>query len=160
MQEDNKKNFKFAKDNFLKLKTDPASVVFAEETLNKKPLFKFKKSKYVEDKNFLKIVNLLSENAAVLELDSRNVKRTDYVEKRGIDHSTLYSFDAPFRLIHADVGNLEFLGKNASFPQYDLVLVDLFSSKIYTYPMKSRKQIRQKLEQIYRDVRGKRKEKQ
>ena len=70
MQEDNKKNFKFAKDNFLKLKTDPASVAFAEETLNKKPLFKFKKSKYVEDKNFLKIVNLLSENAAVLELDS------------------------------------------------------------------------------------------
>ena len=97
----------------------------------------------------------MSENDVILELDSGNVKRMDYVEKREIDHSTLYSFNAPFRLIHADVRNLEFLGKNASFPQYVLVLVDLFSSKICTYPMKSRKQIRQKLEQFYRDVRGK-----
>ena len=101
----------------------------------------------------------MSENDVILELDSGNVKRMDYVEKREIDHSTLYSFNAPFRLIHADVRNLEFLGKNASFPQYVLDLVDLFSSKICTYPMKSRKQIRQKLEQFYRDVRGKRKRK-
>ena len=38
-----------------------------------------------------------------------------------------------------------------------MVLVDLFSSKVYTYPMKSRKQIRQRLEQFYRDVANKRK---
>ena len=151
MQKDNKKSFKIAKGNFLKLKTDPASAEFAEETLDKKLLFKFKKSKYIKDKKKFKTVNLLSENDVVLELDSENVKRTDYIEKREIDHSTLYSFNAPFRLIHAVVGNLEFLGKNASFPQYVLVLVDLFSSKIYTYPMKSRKHIRQKLEQFYRD---------
>ena len=36
-------------------------------------------------------------------------------------------------------------------------MVDLFSWKVYTYPMKSRKQIRQKLEQFYRDVCGRRK---
>ena len=89
--------------------------------------------------------------------DTDSAKRTDYVEKREIDHSTLYSFDAPFQLFHADVGNLEFLGKNATFPQYVLVLVDLFSSKIYTCPMKSRKQIRQRLEQIYEEVESKRK---
>ena len=89
--------------------------------------------------------------------DSDDVNGTDYVEKREIDHSTLYSFSAPFELLHADVGNLEFLGKNATFPKYVLVLVDLFSSKVYTYPMKSRKQIRQKLEQFYQDVKEKRK---
>ena len=50
MQKDNKKSFKIAKGNFLKLKTDPASAEFAEETLDKKLLFKFKKSKYIEDK--------------------------------------------------------------------------------------------------------------
>ena len=44
-------------------------------------------------------------------------------------------------------------------PKYVLVLVDLFSSKVYIYPMKSRKQIRQKLEQFHRDVRSKRKNK-
>ena len=92
----------------------------------------------------------------IFELDS--VKTTNYVEKREIDHSTLYSFDAPFQLFHADVGHLEFLGKNATFPQNVLDLVDLFSSKVYTYPMKSRKQIRQKLEQFYRDVANKRKD--
>ena len=62
-----------------------------------------------------------------------------------------------FQLCHADVRNLEFLGKNATFPQYVLVLVDLFSSKVYTYPMRSRKQIRQRLEQFYEDVESKRK---
>ena len=85
------------------------------------------------------------------------MNRTDYVEKREIDHSTLYSFNAPFELFHADVGNLEFLGKNATFPRYVLVLVDLFSSKVYTYPLKSRKEVRQRLEQFYLDVKGKRK---
>ena len=49
--------------------------------------------------------------------------------------------------------------KNATFPQYVLVLVDLFSSKVYTYPMRSRKQIRQRLEQLYEEVESKRKKK-
>ena len=91
-------------------------------------LLKLKKSKYAKDKQFFILVNLL-ENSVIF--DPNSVKRTDYVEKREIDHSTLYSFDAPFQLIHADVGNLEFLGKNATFPKYVLFLVDLFSSKVY-----------------------------
>ena len=44
-----------------------------------------------------------------------------------------------------------------TFPQYVLVLVDLFSSKIYIFPMRSRKQIRQRLEQFYEEVESKRK---
>ena len=43
--------------------------------------------------------------------------RADYVEKREIDRSTLYSFDGPFQLTHADVGNLEFVGKSATTPR-------------------------------------------
>ena len=127
--------------------------MFTEELLDKKLLLKLKKSKYAEDQKYFKLVNLNNNANVNFELD--NVKRTDYVEKREIDHSTLYSFDAPFPLFHADVGNLEILGKNATFPHYALVLVDLFSSKTYIYLMKSRKQIRQKLEQFYRDVRSK-----
>ena len=83
--------------------------------------------------------------------------RVNYVEKREIDRSILYSFDGPFQLLHADVGNLEFLGKTATFPQYNLVIVDLTSSKSYTYSMKSRKQILQKLRIFYDDVRNERK---
>ena len=33
--------------------------------------------------------------------------RVDFIEKREIDRSTLYSFDGPFQLIHVDIGNLE-----------------------------------------------------
>ena len=61
---------------------------------------------------------------------------TDFVDKGEIDRSTLYSFDGPFQLLHADIGNLEFLGKNATFPQYALVVVDLYSSKVYVYLMR------------------------
>ena len=150
-----KKDFKTAKRTFQKLKLDPSSAALAEETLDKKLLLKLKKSKYAADKNFFKLVNLLENDNVIF--DTYGVKRTDYVEKREIDHSTLYSFDGSFQLFHADVENLEFLGKNATFPQYVLVLVDLFSSKIYTFPMRSRKQIRQKLEECYEEVESKRK---
>ena len=83
--------------------------------------------------------------------------RTDYVEKREIDRSTLYSFNGHFQLLHADVENLEFLGKNDRFPQYALVIVDLYSSKVFTYSMKSRKQVLQKMKLFYDEVRSKRK---
>ena len=97
---DDKKNFKIARSTFDKLKTDPSSVAFAEVILDKKLLLKLKKSKYTEDKNFFKLVNLL-ESSVIFEPDT--AKRTDYVEKREIDHLTLYSFDVPFQLFHADV---------------------------------------------------------
>ena len=50
-----------------------------------------------------------------------------------------------FQLLHANVGNLEFLGKNGTIPQYVLVVVDLYSSKVYVYQIRSRKQILQKM---------------
>ena len=148
-------DFKAIKNAFNKLKVDPQSAAFAKEILDKRLLLRLKKPKYPLDKQFFKNVNLLDEKSVIFNPES--VDRTDYVEKRDIDRSTLYSFSRPFELVHADVGNLEFLGKNATFPQYVLVLVDLFSSRTYTYPMKSRKQIRQKLEQFYEEVEEKRK---
>ena len=98
------------------------------------------------------IVNLFLTNIKLLQ-------ELIVLKKREIDRSTLYSFDDPFQLLHADIGNLEFLGKNATFPQYVLVIVDLFSFKVYTYSMKSRIQILQNLKLFYDDVRNKRKEK-
>ena len=52
---DDKKNFKFARSAFDKLKTDPSRVAFTEEILDKKLLLKLKKSKYAEDKYFLNL---------------------------------------------------------------------------------------------------------
>ena len=74
------------------LTTDPSSAAFAEETLDKKLQLKFKKSKYKDDKKFFKVVNsLLLNNETVFEPE--NINRADCVEKREIDHSTLYSFN-------------------------------------------------------------------
>ena len=140
---DEKKEFKKAKNMFDALKVDPSSVLFSEEILDKKLLNKIKKWKYESEKLFYKLVNSI-ESKNVFD-DSKAPTKTDYVEKREIDRSTFYSFDGPFQLLHADVGNLKFLGKNTTFPQYVLVIVDLFSSKVYAYSMKSRKQILQKL---------------
>ena len=52
---------------------------------------------------------------------------------------TLYSFDGPFHFLHADVANLEFLGKSKADPKYCLLLVNIVMSKVYTYPIKNRK---------------------
>ena len=55
-------------------------------------------------------------------------------KKRETGRSTLYSFDGPFQLPHADIGNLEFLGMNATFPQYALVVFDIYSIKSICLP--------------------------
>ena len=86
--------------------------------------------------------------------------RVDYVVKREIDRSTLYSFDGPFQLIHADVVKLEFLGKNTTIPRYVLLVADLYVCvKVCVYPMCSRKQILQKMKLFYDEVKYKRKSK-
>ena len=148
-------DFKAIKNAFNRLKVDPQSAVFTKNILDKRLLLRLKKSKYLLDKQCFKNVNLLDEKSVIFNPES--VDRTDYVGKRYIDRSTLYSFSRPFELLHADVGNLEFIGKNDTFPQYVLALVELFSSKTYTYPMRSRRQIWQKLEQFYEEVKEKRK---
>ena len=78
-------------------------------------------------------------------------------KKKEIGRSTLYSFDEPFQLLHADIGNLEFLGMNTTFPQYVLVVVDIYSSKVCVYPMRSTKQILQKMKLFFNEVKVKRK---
>ena len=140
---------------FFRLKTDPASVIIAEELLDARVLKKIKKSRYDSDKLLYKIVNLVDSKSIFNE--DKAPTRADYVEKREIDRSTLYSFDGPFQLLHSDVGNLEILGKNSTFPQYVLVIVDLYLSKIYTYSMKSKNQVLQKLRLFCNDVRHERK---
>ena len=66
-------------------------------------------------------------------------------KKDDIDRSTLYSF-GPFQPLHADAGNFEILGKSATDPKYCPLFVDLFTSKVYIYPMRSRKFVANKME--------------
>ena len=50
--------------------------------------------------------------------------------------------------MHTDVTNLEFLRKSAGAPNYALLIVDLYSSKVDVYPMRSSKQIQKKISRI------------
>ena len=85
----------------------------------------------MEDKDFYK-----NENSLV----------TPFVDKRtNIDRSTLYSFSKPFQAIHADIADLRFLPK----------LLDLFTSKIYVFPMKNRSLLAKKLEVFYNEIQPK-----
>ena len=69
---------------------------------------------------------------------------------------TLYSIGKPFELLHADIADTRFLAKSAVDPKYCLLLVDLFTSKIYIYPMKNRSLLAKKLKLFYEDTNQKR----
>ena len=115
------------------MQTDAKSVLFTEENINDKLLKKIKNSNYEKDIEFVK---LFDRNLNFLEDEKKTIPvKTTFVEKKDdIDRSTLYSFDGPFQLLHADMGNLQFLGKSATKPKYCLLFVELFTSKVYVYP--------------------------
>ena len=137
--EDQKNLLQKAKNISKTLKTDPSSFLFSEEKIDNSLVKKLKKSKYGKDYFLLKLIGFVEQS---IDNEDKVRIRVDDVEKREIDRSTtLYSFDGPFLLIHADVGNLEFQGKSATTPRYVLLALDLYSSKVYVYPMHSRTQI-------------------
>ena len=143
---------------FNSLKIDSKSVLFTEEKLNEKLLKRLKKSIYKKDKEFVKDFNLLENKEDLFkQKDGYSIPiKAEFIEKSDdIDRSTLFSIQAPFDLLHADIGDLHFLGKSAADPKYCLLLVDLFTSKIYVYGMKNRSLIPLKLEKFYKDVAGK-----
>ena len=73
-------------------------------------------------------------------------------EKTNLDHSTLCSFHEPFEMLHADIADIRFLAKSAVDPKYFFLLVDLFTSKIYVYPMKNRSLLTKKLGLFHNDI--------
>ena len=149
---------------FNKLQVDSKSVVFIQEQLNDKLLKKLKNSKYEKDKEFVNRLNLLEDKKTDFNNNKNDVYsvsiKAEYVQKSDdIDRSALYSIHAPSDLLHADVGDLHFLGKSVANPKYCLFLVDLFMSKVYIYGMKNRSLISLKLEKFYKEVASKRKNK-
>ena len=99
-------------------------MLFSEEKINKGLFKKLKKSTYNKYKLFLKLINLIENGIDLVNKtkDDKIPTRLNYVEKSEIDRSTLYTFDGSFELIHADVANLEFLGKSATISCYALLM--------------------------------------
>ena len=107
---------------------------------------KLKKLTNDKDNLLLKLINISEQN-----ISDENIPptRDDYVEKRQIDRSALYSFDGAFQL----------LGKNPTTPTFVLLVVYLYPSKVYAYPLRSGKQILQRLGQFYYEINHKRNKK-
>ena len=59
-------------------------------------------------------------------------------------------------MLHADIADLTFLAKSAVDPKYCLLVVDLFTSNIYVYPMKNRSLLAKKLKLFYEGINQKR----
>ena len=95
------------------------------------------KSVFEKDKVFVNLYDQL-ENKSFRrsKQDILPVTTPFYDFKSNVDHSTLHSVGKPFELFHADIADTRFLAKSAIDPKYSLLLVDLFSSKVYIYPMK------------------------
>ena len=121
--------------------------MFSEEKIDKRLLKKLKKSSYAKDNLLLKLINLTQQK---INDEKKPPTRVDCVEKRENDQLCI---------VHADIRNLEVLGKGAATPRYVLLAVDFYSSKVYVYPMRYRRHILQKLNQFYDEVKDKRNEK-
>ena len=124
---------------FKTLQKDSKSVFYAVGNLSKNVLRKLRKSRYQKDLVFAELYQKL-EDKDFNKNNDRIPFTTPFFEKKSdIDRSTLYSVGKPFQKVHEDIADLRFLAKSAVDPKYALLAVDLFTSKIYVYPMKSRK---------------------
>ena len=140
---------------FRNLQKDPRSVFYSVGNLSKSILNKATKSVYEKDKVFVNLYNQLEDKNFYQNNNLPLV--TPFVNKKSnVDHLTLYSIGKPFELLHADIADTRFLAKSAVDPKYCLLLVDLFTSKIYIYPMKNRSLLAKKLKLFYEDTNQKR----
>ena len=154
MNDDNDK--KRIQNLFSTLQNDSKSVFYLNSTITKKLLKKLDKSPYQKDRVFKGIYQKL-EDKELAEADDKIPLKTPFVEKKGdIDRSTLYSVEKSFKRVHADIADLRFFAKSAVDPKYALLAVDLFTSKTYIYPMKSRKLLARKLRLFYDEIEPKR----
>ena len=142
---------------YRKLVDKEDSVLYAIDRLNERVLNKVRKSSYEKDKVFYKLFKKL-ENEDVIEENSKIPFYTPFVEqKKDIDRSSaLYTVNAPLQFFHADLAYLQFFAKSAVDPKYALVCVDLFTSKVYIYTLRTKNNLFKKVEEFYKEIDDKR----
>ena len=145
------------KNLYRKLVNNENSVLYAIDRINTRLLNKVRKSSYEKDKVFYKLFKKL-ENEDVIEENSKIPFYTPFVEqKKDIDRSSaLYTVNAPLQFFHADLAYLQFFAKSAVDPKYALLCVDLFTSKVYVYTMRTQNNLAKKIEEFYKEIDSKR----
>ena len=141
------------KNLYRRLVNNENSVLYAADQINARLLNKIRKSSYEKDKVFYKLFKKL-ENEDVIEENSKIPFYTPFVEQRkDIDRSSaLYTVNAPLQFFHADLAYLQFFAKSAVDPKYALLCVDLFTSKVYVYTMRTKNNLAKKIEEFYKEI--------
>ena len=148
---DNKKT----KNLYSALVKDQKSIFYATDKITNNLLIKARVSIYLKDKVFVNIYKKLGNKK--IFVNEKTPLTTPFVEKKqDVTHSTHYRFRRPFEALHADIVDIRFLGKSAADPKYCLLFVDLFTSMIYTYPVKTRNLLARKAALFYNDIKNKR----
>ena len=142
---------------FNTLQKNPKNIFYLVGNVSGTLFNKASKSTFENDKAFVSLYDQLeNKNFKKSNQDNLPITMPFYDFKSNLDHSTLYSVGKPFELLHADIADTRFLAKSAVDPKYCLLLVDLFTSKVYIYPMKSTNLLAKKLKLFYEDVKNKR----
>ena len=148
------------KNLYKKLLENEKSVLFAVDKLSERLLTRLKKSSYDKDQVFYKLFKQLEDSESIDDKSESEIPfYTPFVEQRkDIDRSSaLYSINGPLQFFHADLAYLQFFAKSAVDPKYALVCVDLFTSKVYVYTMRTKNNLFKKMEEFYKEIDGKRK---
>ena len=128
----------------------------AGNTITKTLINKASRSVFEKDRLFVDLYKQIQDKKQFKNSDLLPITTPFYESKSNVDHSTLFSISKPFELLHGDIADTRFLAKSAVDPKYCLLLVDLFTSKVYIYPMKNRSLLAKKLKLFYDDIQGKR----
>ena len=146
------------KNLFKKLVNDQKSAFFSADKINRTLLNKGRKSIYQKDKVFYNLLKKIDDKDVIYDKEEKRIPfYTPFtLQRKDIDRSTLFSLNGPMQFFHADIAYLQFLAKSAIDPKFALVCVDLFTSKIYVYTMKARRNLASKLEIFYKEIQKKR----
>ena len=128
----------------------------AGNTITKTLINKASKSVFAKDQLFVNLYKQLEDKTKFKNTNLLPITTPFYESKSNVDHSTLFSISKPFELLHGDIADTRFLAKSAVDPKYCLLMVDLFTSKVYVYPMKNRSLLAKKLKLFYDDIQKKR----
>ena len=141
------------KNLYKKLIENENSVLFAVDQINTRLLNRLKKSSYDKDQVFYKLFKKL-ENEEKDIIEPQIPFYTPFIEQRkDIDRSSaLYTVNGPLQFFHADLAYLQFFAKSAVDPKYALLCVDLFTSKVYVYTLRTKNNLFKKLEEFYEEI--------
>ena len=142
------------KNLYKRLVENEDSVIFAADKINTRLLNKIKKSSYDKDQVFYRLFKKIQNKDNDDDDEVQIPFYTSFVEqKKDIDRSSaLYTINGPFQLCHADLAYLQFFAKSAVDPKYALVCVDLFTSKVYVYTLRTKNNLAKKLEEFYKEI--------